>query len=805
MQTITFYSYKGGLGRTLVVANVARYLSLFGKKVFALDLDLEAPGLHYKLGLGGEGRRIERGFVDFIHSFLLEQGTPALRDYMVEVERRSPSEGSIHLLPAGAVPSAKYWQKLARISWHDLFYSENPKGIPFFLELKAEIAEEVSPDYLLIDARTGITEVGGVATSLLADTVVCLLLNNRENLEGAREVLRAIRRAPRLPGQAPVQIVPVVARLPELEDQSQEKRILEEVRTFLNEDAPDLASTLNIEEVLVLHVDPELQLREFLRVGGTQGPEESVLLRDYLRLFARLIPEEVIRVYLKPLIRQAVEKEAWDAEGARKDLEFLIQSSYNREICIELARFFRSRLDESGSDRQPLPDESLAAALPVKDPRRSGQASTQVVEVNSVNEYYSRGGCWVSDPARAAVSRVNARDLSSAGWGIIFPDGIDPAIREALRPLLRHRRVQAGHLYHEFTVKPGQDKSFFLDRYGAVPGLADPQRIPYYLLIVGDPEMISFDFQCQLDIQYGVGRICFDTPDEYAQYAHGVVVTESEGIGRDNQITLFGPSYPDDRVSATFLHKLLEPLSKNLEVLRDGWRVELVTAENASKTRLRELLTKGSKPALLFAASYGVYFPPGDPRRNDHGALLCSEWLGPSAEPRPIPSEWYFSASDVLDTAQIQGLVAFLYASHTAGTEQPEARKPGDSENTWEALTSRSFVARLPQRLLTHPSGGALAVIGKINSGWLTFLHNGGDSLIQSVIRLLIDGYPVGAAMEIFSQYSAELSAGLVQREGKTPLTGEEYQFLWRSIMEARSFIVLGDPAVRLAVDLTPA
>ena len=50
MRTVAFYSYKGGVGRTLLLATAARFLALAGKKVVALDLDLEAPGLHYKLG-----------------------------------------------------------------------------------------------------------------------------------------------------------------------------------------------------------------------------------------------------------------------------------------------------------------------------------------------------------------------------------------------------------------------------------------------------------------------------------------------------------------------------------------------------------------------------------------------------------------------------------------------------------------------------------------------------------------------------------------------------------------------------------
>ena len=48
MKTITFYSYKGGVGRTLALSNIANKLSEFGKKVCIIDFDLEAPGLHIK-------------------------------------------------------------------------------------------------------------------------------------------------------------------------------------------------------------------------------------------------------------------------------------------------------------------------------------------------------------------------------------------------------------------------------------------------------------------------------------------------------------------------------------------------------------------------------------------------------------------------------------------------------------------------------------------------------------------------------------------------------------------------------------
>jgi MinD-like ATPase involved in chromosome partitioning or flagellar assembly len=43
---ITFYSYKGGTGRTMALANAAWVLASNGKRVLMIDWDLEAPGLH---------------------------------------------------------------------------------------------------------------------------------------------------------------------------------------------------------------------------------------------------------------------------------------------------------------------------------------------------------------------------------------------------------------------------------------------------------------------------------------------------------------------------------------------------------------------------------------------------------------------------------------------------------------------------------------------------------------------------------------------------------------------------------------
>src|SRR5262249_19092718 len=112
--------------------------------------------------------------------------------------------------------------------------------------------------------------------------------------------------------------------------------------------------------------------------------------------------------------------------------------------------------------------------------------------------------------------------LEDTGWGIILPagSGYEPLIY-ALKPLLDLRRGQAGKkkttYYREFVgadgYRPNESKQDFLARHGAGPGPADPEHVPYYLMLVADPEAISFRIQYQLDVQYAVGRLWFGGPD----------------------------------------------------------------------------------------------------------------------------------------------------------------------------------------------------------------------------------------------------------------------------------------------------
>jgi hypothetical protein len=170
----------------------------------------------------------------------------------------------------------------------------------------------------------------------------------------------------------------------------------------------------------------------------------------------------------------------------------------------------------------PMPAAALAAVASASV--QTGELANQQVlkALKERKALDSKGGHL------GVIEGIDPLDLAQAGWGVIFANDARPAMIDSLRPLLRLRKSQAQKLkegrYRELSGDqgyfPGDTKSSFLDRHGAGGGgAADPDQLPYYLLIVGVPDVIPWSFQYQLDVQYAVGRIYFDNDEDYARYA----------------------------------------------------------------------------------------------------------------------------------------------------------------------------------------------------------------------------------------------------------------------------------------------
>ncbi len=416
---------------------------------------------------------------------------------------------------------------------------------------------------------------------------------------------------------------------------------------------------------------------------------------------------------------------------------------------------------------------------------------------------------------------VDPADLAQAGWALIFPaampDARRHAIKEALSELLTLRREQAGDRFRIYEgdegYHSGETKHRFFARHRIGPGAADPDQLPFYVLLIGSPAEIPYTFQHQLDVMRGVGRLDFgDDLEAYARYARSVAMAEHGQVRLPRRVALFGTANPDDRATALSARYLIRPLYRNLlqpapeneTALRFDWQLHLRTAEQATRAQLARLLGGDETPALLITASHGMEFPLGDPRQLPHqGALLCQDWPGPKQWRGPLRREFYFAGEDLAD-ATLTGLIALFFACYSGGTPRLDqfARQMGLTER--RTIAPHPFTGALPRRMLRQ---GALAVLGHVERAWgYSFLLPQGGVDVQSFVtfsRSLLNGEPVGLATDPsfnlrYADMASELSEALEELAYGGDIPDALLVQLWTASNDARAYIVLGDPAARL-------
>ena len=220
MYVVTFYSYKGGVGRTMALVNVAVMLARLGRRVLVVDFDLEAPGLpSYQVFRGAD---CTRGVVDYVTSYRLTSATPLASDFITECDIGG---APIWLMPAGDHSSNRYSEHLQSIDWRDLY--EHQEGYLMFEDLKMQWASYDGKgfDYVLIDSRTGHTDVGGICTRQLPDAVVVMFVPNEQNIAGLAPIVRNIR-AEKKPRKKTITVLFCPSNVPDLDD---EKGILKDL------------------------------------------------------------------------------------------------------------------------------------------------------------------------------------------------------------------------------------------------------------------------------------------------------------------------------------------------------------------------------------------------------------------------------------------------------------------------------------------------------------------------------------------------------------------------------------------------
>src|SRR6266404_2769057 len=130
----TFYSYRGGSGRTMTAANVAWILASNGRRVLAVDWDLEAPGLdrYFAPFLDGDLLMSSEGLIDLIEGYAMRAMAPAPDDdgwleecaditrFAVSLDWDFPAKGSLDLVHAGR-RDQRYASRVSLFDWRAFY------------------------------------------------------------------------------------------------------------------------------------------------------------------------------------------------------------------------------------------------------------------------------------------------------------------------------------------------------------------------------------------------------------------------------------------------------------------------------------------------------------------------------------------------------------------------------------------------------------------------------------------------------------------------------------------------------------
>jgi FxsC-like protein len=377
-EIITFYSYKGGTGRSMALANVAWILAANGKKVLVLDWDLEAPGLHryYHPFLEDKELTSSEGIIDFVIDFAAEALNPAgpqekdwyvpfsdILRYASSLKWDFPAPGTLDFVPAGR-QGPDYPTRVNSFNW-EKFYERLGGGV--FLE--ASKRSMSGYDYVLIDSRTGVSDTSGVCTIQMPDTLVVCFTYNIQSIEGAAAVAESALSLRRRPdGEPTLQIFPVPMRV-----EFAEKLKLDLAKEAARERFDPLLWQMTDEERasywerVQVNYQPFYAYEETLATFGDRPREPDTLLSRMEVLTQYLTAGDVTR--LPPLPEE--KRQEWRAKFARQpkparqtaraaDNQFWFYFSYaGGDANSYVERFFKDLRAEVGQRAGVLDEDSV--------------------------------------------------------------------------------------------------------------------------------------------------------------------------------------------------------------------------------------------------------------------------------------------------------------------------------------------------------------------------------------------------------------------------------------------------------------
>jgi len=338
-RTVTFYSFKGGVGRTTALTHVASILAMRGLKVVAVDLDLEAPGLSTAFNLKPQPKY---GIVDYFYerSYLPEGVEPSISIAEIFGEVRVPNAtGRLFVVPAGCL-NLDYVSKVDDLQATTIIDGNKSLWSIF----KEQIKEQLNPDILLVDSRTGINQWGALSLIQAADEAIIFLFPNEQNKQGIELLLQSLKSLKNLSINFVFSPVPDItktglSKVKNIWDSLQKKiqTTNENYEAEADEDESDLDNdrTALIEDILVVPYLVPIALADSYPVPGMQ---------DYYTKIANLIDETTDKLKRSTVLSnidqrwkiiESLQFPEVNAADNRQDLSLLFQRTTDFERFLD--------------------------------------------------------------------------------------------------------------------------------------------------------------------------------------------------------------------------------------------------------------------------------------------------------------------------------------------------------------------------------------------------------------------------------------------------------------------------------------
>lgn len=447
-------------------------------------------------------------------------------------------------------------------------------------------------------------------------------------------------------------------------------------------------------------------------------------------------------------------------------------------------------------------------------------------------------------PGDLRADGADPNDLRLQRWGVVYRDTEEGRrLRQAIQPLVAKRREdQGGHEVIEYKIPVDKvlnaegSTAWWKDVYHD-DEIAKEANRPRYLLILGDADVISWDFQQRLALDIFTGRLTFPQEADYEAYANKVVKYERERAAAGARALFY--TVRDGTPSTSSGHRglMLPTVAAAREGLTDGTfgAKDIVFLNDQSPLLTRSEFLEATAqpgPTMLFSISHGLGAPRGgswsspEEQRRFQGAMC----LGTGKE--------RLTHEDIANRPFLPGGAWFYFACLGAGTPTESAYQhwledlkalkfySGSLDDVLESLPKageKPFVARLPQAALANENG-PLSVLGHVDLAW-TFSFQDyslkdnkrvikNKAHFHDIFRSLVEGRRMGAGYTALQRHFNNVNGDLTRifdQEAKskkknqpideTPARQVEKASLWMERQDLAAYVLLGDPAVRLNVD----